>query len=110
MYKFKGMFSTNLLNIFLAQKIMNIDWHSKLNKAAHHTSDYNSTQMILRRGQAFTITLNFQRTVQPEDNFTFIASTGNFIMAITSHPGQDLNHCCLVAFCVIINLCSTSFN
>uniref|UniRef100_A0A8C9EIX6 Transglutaminase N-terminal domain-containing protein n=1 Tax=Pavo cristatus TaxID=9049 RepID=A0A8C9EIX6_PAVCR len=44
--------------------------------AAHHTSDYNSTQMILRRGQAFAITLNFQTTVQPEDNFTFIASTG----------------------------------
>ncbi|XP_072206173.1 protein-glutamine gamma-glutamyltransferase 6-like [Excalfactoria chinensis] len=70
------MFPTNLLHVFLAQKIMNVDWHSKLNKATHHTSDYNSTQMILRRGQAFTITLNFQRTVQPEDNFTFIASTG----------------------------------
>ncbi|XP_048818448.1 protein-glutamine gamma-glutamyltransferase 6-like isoform X4 [Lagopus muta] len=76
MYKFKGMVSINLLYIFLAQKITNVDWHSKLNKAAHHTSDYNSTQVILRRGQAFTITLNFQTTVQPEDNFTFIASTG----------------------------------
>lgn len=77
----------NLLYIFLAQKITNIDWHSKLNKAAHHTSDYNSMQVILRRGQAFTITLDFQTTVQPEDNFTFIASTGNFLVALTSHPG-----------------------
>uniref|UniRef100_A0A8B9SVE4 Transglutaminase N-terminal domain-containing protein n=1 Tax=Anas platyrhynchos TaxID=8839 RepID=A0A8B9SVE4_ANAPL len=58
-------------------KIANINWQSKLNKAAHHTSDYSSTEVILRRGQAFTISLNFQTTVQPWDNFTFIASTGN---------------------------------
>uniref|UniRef100_A0A8B9PBM3 protein-glutamine gamma-glutamyltransferase n=1 Tax=Apteryx owenii TaxID=8824 RepID=A0A8B9PBM3_APTOW len=38
----------------------NVNWQSKLNKAAHHTSDYSSTEAILRRGQAFTITLNFQ--------------------------------------------------
>ncbi|XP_040544618.1 protein-glutamine gamma-glutamyltransferase 6 isoform X3 [Gallus gallus] len=70
------MFTINSLYTFLAQKITKVDWHSKLNKAAHHTSDYNSTQIILRRGQAFAITLNFQTTVQPENNFTFIASTG----------------------------------
>lgn len=77
------MFTINSLYIFLAQKITKVDWHSKLNKAAHHTSDYNSTQIILRRGQAFAITLNFQTTAQPENNFTFIASTGNFLMALT---------------------------
>ncbi|KGL99956.1 Protein-glutamine gamma-glutamyltransferase 6, partial [Charadrius vociferus] len=61
---------------FLALKIANVNWQSKLNKAAHHTSDYSSTEIILRRGQAFSITLNFQTAVQPEDNLTFIASTG----------------------------------
>ncbi|KAM9260631.1 LOW QUALITY PROTEIN: protein-glutamine gamma-glutamyltransferase 6-like, partial [Cariama cristata] len=47
-----------------------------LNKAVHHTSDYSSTEAILRRGQAFNITLNLQTIVQSRDNFTFIASTG----------------------------------
>ncbi|NXT31017.1 TGM3L glutamyltransferase, partial [Pelecanoides urinatrix] len=61
---------------FLALKIANVNWQSKLNKAAHHTSDYSSTEAILRRGQAFNITLKLQTTVQSGDNFTFIASTG----------------------------------
>ncbi|KFW71270.1 Protein-glutamine gamma-glutamyltransferase 6, partial [Pygoscelis adeliae] len=61
---------------FLALKIANVNWQSKLNKAAHHTSDYSSTEAIFRRGQAFNITLNLQTMVQSGDNFTFIASTG----------------------------------
>ncbi|XP_072735601.1 protein-glutamine gamma-glutamyltransferase 6-like [Ciconia boyciana] len=77
MYKFEGtMFLINLPRVFLALKIATVNWQSKLNKAAHHTSDYSSTEAILRRGQAFSITLNLQTTVQPGDNFTFIASTG----------------------------------
>ncbi|XP_069656536.1 protein-glutamine gamma-glutamyltransferase 6 isoform X4 [Haliaeetus albicilla] len=59
-----------------ALKIANVNWQSKLNKAAHHTSDYSSTEAILRRGQAFSITLHLQTMVQSGDNFTFIASTG----------------------------------
>ncbi|XP_009328187.1 PREDICTED: protein-glutamine gamma-glutamyltransferase 6 [Pygoscelis adeliae] len=59
-----------------ALKIANVNWQSKLNKAAHHTSDYSSTEAIFRRGQAFNITLNLQTMVQSGDNFTFIASTG----------------------------------
>ncbi|KFQ25330.1 Protein-glutamine gamma-glutamyltransferase 6, partial [Mesitornis unicolor] len=61
---------------FLALKIANVNWQSKLNKAAHRTSDYSSTEAILRRGQPFSITLTLQTTVQPRDTFTFIASTG----------------------------------
>ncbi|CAM9574259.1 unnamed protein product [Bubo scandiacus] len=70
------MFLSNLPCVFLALKIANVNWQSKLNKAAHHTSDYSSTEAILRRGQAFTITVNLQTMVQSGDNFTFIASTG----------------------------------
>ncbi|XP_013814002.2 protein-glutamine gamma-glutamyltransferase 6-like [Apteryx mantelli] len=77
MNKFKGtMLLINLPCIFLAPKPANVNWQSKLNKAAHHTSDYSSTEAILRRGQAFTITLNFQTNVMSGDNLTFIAITG----------------------------------
>ncbi|XP_054074485.1 protein-glutamine gamma-glutamyltransferase 6-like, partial [Rissa tridactyla] len=61
---------------FLALKVADVNWQSKLNKAAHHTADYSSTEAILRRGQAFSITLNLKTTAEPGDNFTFIASTG----------------------------------
>uniref|UniRef100_A0A8C3Y4Q6 protein-glutamine gamma-glutamyltransferase n=1 Tax=Catharus ustulatus TaxID=91951 RepID=A0A8C3Y4Q6_CATUS len=60
-----------------------------LNKAAHHTSDYSSTEVILRRGQPFNISLNLKTTVQSWDNFTFIASTGNLPMAVISYPGYS---------------------
>uniref|UniRef100_A0A672U106 protein-glutamine gamma-glutamyltransferase n=1 Tax=Strigops habroptila TaxID=2489341 RepID=A0A672U106_STRHB len=46
-----------------AVSLTNVNWQSKLNKAAHHTSDYSSTEAILRRGQPFNITLNLQTTV-----------------------------------------------
>ncbi|XP_051659389.1 protein-glutamine gamma-glutamyltransferase 6-like [Manacus candei] len=62
--------------LFLALKITKVNWQSKLNKAAHHTSDYSSTEAIFRRGQPFNISLNIKTTVQSWDNFTFIASTG----------------------------------
>ncbi|XP_029816203.1 protein-glutamine gamma-glutamyltransferase 6 [Manacus vitellinus] len=62
--------------VFLALKITKVNWQSKLNKAAHHTSDYSSTEAIFRRGQPFNISLNIKTTVQSWDNFTFIASTG----------------------------------
>uniref|UniRef100_A0A8D0F8M8 protein-glutamine gamma-glutamyltransferase n=1 Tax=Strix occidentalis caurina TaxID=311401 RepID=A0A8D0F8M8_STROC len=77
------------LAVPLTLKIANVNWQSKLNKAAHHTSDYSSTEAILRRGQAFTITVNLQTMVQSGDNFTFIASTGNFPIALISHPSHS---------------------
>uniref|UniRef100_A0A8U8C482 Transglutaminase-like domain-containing protein n=1 Tax=Geospiza parvula TaxID=87175 RepID=A0A8U8C482_GEOPR len=46
------------------------------------TMDFSfSTELILRRGQPFNISLNLKTTAQSWDNFTFIASTGNLPMA-----------------------------
>uniref|UniRef100_A0A8C3XF74 protein-glutamine gamma-glutamyltransferase n=1 Tax=Cyanoderma ruficeps TaxID=181631 RepID=A0A8C3XF74_9PASS len=75
--------------VFLALKIGKVNWQSRLNKAAHHTSDYSSTEVILRRGQPFNISLNLKTTAQSWDNFTFIASTGNLPMAVISYPGSS---------------------
>uniref|UniRef100_A0A8C8A7X3 protein-glutamine gamma-glutamyltransferase n=1 Tax=Otus sunia TaxID=257818 RepID=A0A8C8A7X3_9STRI len=49
--------------LILSPVLSNVNWQSKLNKAAHHTSDYSSTEVILRRGQAFKITVNLQTIV-----------------------------------------------
>lgn len=75
--------------VFLALKIGKVNWQSKLNKAAHHTSDYSSTEVILRRGQPFNISLNLKTTVHSWDNFTFIASTGNLPMAVILYSGYS---------------------
>ncbi|XP_053309709.1 uncharacterized protein LOC128471755 [Spea bombifrons] len=47
------------------------------NKAAHHTSDYMSDELILRRKQAFQINLNFNRALESEDGIAFIVERGN---------------------------------
>ncbi|XP_075577065.1 protein-glutamine gamma-glutamyltransferase E [Pelecanus crispus] len=50
------------------------NWHLKENARDHHTSKFSSKELIVRRGQAFTVTFN--GTEQPEQNLTFIAETG----------------------------------
>ncbi|XP_014125518.2 protein-glutamine gamma-glutamyltransferase E [Zonotrichia albicollis] len=50
------------------------DWHLKENAREHHTSKFSSEELIVRRGQAFTITFNGAE--RPEQNLIFIAETG----------------------------------
>ncbi|XP_071615643.1 protein-glutamine gamma-glutamyltransferase E-like [Heliangelus exortis] len=50
------------------------NWHLKENARDHHTSKFSSKELIVRRGQAFTVTFN--GTEQPEQNLTFTAETG----------------------------------
>ncbi|KAJ7403560.1 Protein-glutamine gamma-glutamyltransferase E [Pitangus sulphuratus] len=51
-----------------------INWHLKENAREHHTSKFSGDELVVRRGQAFTITFN--GTEHPEQNLTFIAETG----------------------------------
>ncbi|CAN8191076.1 unnamed protein product [Coccothraustes coccothraustes] len=51
-----------------------IDWHLKENAREHHTSKFSSEELIVRRGQAFTITFN--GTERPEQNLIFMAEIG----------------------------------
>ncbi|NXF08996.1 TGM3 glutamyltransferase, partial [Smithornis capensis] len=50
------------------------DWHVKENAREHHTSKFSSDELIVRRGQAWTIT--FKGTEEPEQNYIFIVETG----------------------------------
>ena len=40
---------------------MNVNFHIRENKAAHHTSEYDMSELILRRGQPFDLTVSFNR-------------------------------------------------
>lgn len=61
-------------HFFIAATQPRTDWHLKENAREHHTSKFSSEELIVRRGQAFTITFN--GTERPEQNLIFIAETG----------------------------------
>ncbi|XP_031750708.1 protein-glutamine gamma-glutamyltransferase E [Xenopus tropicalis] len=46
------------------------------NRKGHHTEMYNSPELILRRGQSFWITLDFDRPIQEWESIVFTAQTG----------------------------------
>ncbi|KAK1157652.1 protein-glutamine gamma-glutamyltransferase 5-like [Acipenser oxyrinchus oxyrinchus] len=57
--------------------VSSTDFHYEANNKAHHTSEITGQRLILRRGQAFTITLNLHKGSQPEvDKVQLIAETG----------------------------------
>lgn len=61
-------------HFFIAATQPSTDWHLKENAREHHTSKFSSEELIVRRGQAFTITFNGAE--RPEQNLVFIAETG----------------------------------
>ncbi|XP_053309710.1 protein-glutamine gamma-glutamyltransferase E-like [Spea bombifrons] len=46
------------------------------NQKAHHTDMYNSSELILRRGQSFRITLEFSKPLNDWQSIVFTAQTG----------------------------------
>ncbi|XP_053572579.1 protein-glutamine gamma-glutamyltransferase E-like [Bombina bombina] len=46
------------------------------NKKAHHTDMYNSSELILRRGQSFRVTMDFNKPLENWQSIVFTAQTG----------------------------------
>ncbi|CAM2102156.1 protein-glutamine gamma-glutamyltransferase E [Caretta caretta] len=59
-----------------ALTLVNTNWQLEANASAHHTDKYSSRELIVRRGQAFTIILTFNRALQTGESLTFTAETG----------------------------------
>lgn len=57
-------------------QLKSVDLHMAKNRFDHHTSDYASKQLIVRRGQAFGITLSLSRALKTGDSVTFDVGTG----------------------------------
>ncbi|KAJ8303644.1 hypothetical protein KUTeg_020040 [Tegillarca granosa] len=47
-------------------KVSKVDLDLKPNRCAHHTRDYDQQDLILRRGQKFTLTVTFDREVKTD--------------------------------------------
>ncbi|KAM4622715.1 protein-glutamine gamma-glutamyltransferase E-like [Discoglossus pictus] len=57
-------------------QVISIEWNHSANKTAHRTNLYDSTDLILRRGQPFTIVLNLNKPLQAGENVFFTFETG----------------------------------
>ncbi|PKU33475.1 protein-glutamine gamma-glutamyltransferase 6-like [Limosa lapponica baueri] len=53
-----------------------ISWQPSLNASAHHTDKYANTELTVRRGQGFTISLYFNRPRQNGESLAFVTEIG----------------------------------
>ncbi|KAM9285136.1 protein-glutamine gamma-glutamyltransferase 6-like [Morus bassanus] len=53
-----------------------ISWQPSVNAGAHHTDRYANTELTVRRGQAFTISLYFNRPRQTGEKLAFVTEIG----------------------------------
>ncbi|KAM5136065.1 protein-glutamine gamma-glutamyltransferase E-like [Mantella aurantiaca] len=57
-------------------QVISYDLYPAANKTNHHTNAYDCNDAIFRRGQPFTMTLNWNRPLRPGENAIFIFETG----------------------------------
>ncbi|XP_029358611.1 protein-glutamine gamma-glutamyltransferase E isoform X1 [Echeneis naucrates] len=56
-----------------------VDFHTMANNSKHHTSDIAGNQLIVRRGQPFTLTLHLMLPLNPDlHSLIMVAETGEF--------------------------------
>uniref|UniRef100_A0A9L0SZ28 Transglutaminase 6 n=1 Tax=Equus caballus TaxID=9796 RepID=A0A9L0SZ28_HORSE len=56
-------------------RVTEVDWQQLRNGAAHHTQEYPGPELVVRRGQIFTITLELNRSLDSEETFIFTVET-----------------------------------
>ncbi|XP_060030481.1 protein-glutamine gamma-glutamyltransferase Z [Erinaceus europaeus] len=58
-------------------ELRSVDLHTRRNNKEHHTQEMGLKRLIVRRGQAFAISLHLSRPFRPgSDSITFVAETG----------------------------------
>lgn len=67
------MYSHYVLTVLV---VYSVNVEKKLNTAAHHTSEYQTKKLVLRRGQIFTLRVILNRPLQPKDELKVTFVTG----------------------------------
>ncbi|XP_057560060.1 protein-glutamine gamma-glutamyltransferase 6 [Hippopotamus amphibius kiboko] len=57
-------------------RVIEVDWQRLRNGTAHHTQEYPSSELVVRRGQRFTFTLELNKPLESKENFIFTVETG----------------------------------
>lgn len=56
--------------------VYSVNMERKLNTAAHHTSEYQTKKLVVRRGQIFTLKVIVNRPLQSQDELKVTFITG----------------------------------
>ncbi|EGV92446.1 Protein-glutamine gamma-glutamyltransferase 6 [Cricetulus griseus] len=57
-------------------RVTKVDWQQSKNAAAHHTQDYPGPELVIRRGQLFSLTLDLSGVLDSEEALIFTVETG----------------------------------
>ncbi|XP_004687054.1 PREDICTED: protein-glutamine gamma-glutamyltransferase 6 [Condylura cristata] len=57
-------------------RVTEVDWQRPRNGAAHHTQEYPGPELVVRRNQMFTLTLELSRALDSEEAVIFTVETG----------------------------------
>ncbi|XP_040103243.1 protein-glutamine gamma-glutamyltransferase 6 [Oryx dammah] len=57
-------------------RVTEVHWQRLSNGTAHHTQEYPGPELVVRRGQRFTFTLELNRPLQSEETLIFTVETG----------------------------------
>uniref|UniRef100_A0A8C5R6I2 protein-glutamine gamma-glutamyltransferase n=1 Tax=Leptobrachium leishanense TaxID=445787 RepID=A0A8C5R6I2_9ANUR len=57
--------------------LTNWDLQRSVNAPLHKTKDYATNQLVVRRGQSFSVSCTFNRDLKPEETLTFISDIGS---------------------------------
>lgn len=57
-------------------RVIDVDWHRSKNGAAHHTLEYPGPELVVRRSQMFSLTLELSRALDSEESLIFTVETG----------------------------------
>ncbi|XP_004611061.2 protein-glutamine gamma-glutamyltransferase 6 [Sorex araneus] len=57
-------------------RVIDVDWQRPRNGAAHHTLEYPGSELVVRRSQMFSLTLELSRALDSEESLIFTVETG----------------------------------
>uniref|UniRef100_A0A8D1K7G2 protein-glutamine gamma-glutamyltransferase n=1 Tax=Sus scrofa TaxID=9823 RepID=A0A8D1K7G2_PIG len=57
-------------------RVTKVDWQRLRNGAAHHTQEYPCPELVVRRGQTFTFTLELNKSLEYTETLIFTVETG----------------------------------
>ncbi|XP_039093734.1 protein-glutamine gamma-glutamyltransferase 6 [Hyaena hyaena] len=57
-------------------RVTKVDWQSLKNGVGHHTEEYPCPELVVRRGQTFTLVLELNRPLEDKETIIFTVETG----------------------------------
>ena len=61
-------------------RTVDCDWMNEVNRIAHHTNEYNTNILVLRRGETFQLNMKLKRKINKEhDKIKLVLTQGMYV-------------------------------